>query len=214
MFINLLFCCKEVRNEEVKMKYYHQSVELLVDHFIEKYFEEHPSGSIDKREVEKIVAAYLEQHTQGGKSAYEIWKDLGNEGTEQDFINSLRGSDVKIGKIEPILGGQKISFLYYDNGVQKIDAIDVMNGQDGISVVDVKVVDNVVSFKLSDGKEITAGTIVIDESKLKLENFYTKDEADEKFVSKIEIDTLVHQVLTSTMTPISEEQIRTIFNNL
>ena len=26
-----------------------------------------------------------------GKSAYEIWLDLGNTGTEQDFINSLQG---------------------------------------------------------------------------------------------------------------------------
>lgn len=24
-----------------------------------------------------------------GKSAYEVWKDLGNDGTEQDFLNSL-----------------------------------------------------------------------------------------------------------------------------
>ena len=28
-----------------------------------------------------------------GKSAYEIWLDLGNIGTEQDFINSLEGQD-------------------------------------------------------------------------------------------------------------------------
>ncbi len=28
-----------------------------------------------------------------GKSAYEIWLDLGNEGTEQDFIDSLKGKD-------------------------------------------------------------------------------------------------------------------------
>lgn len=26
-----------------------------------------------------------------GKSAYEIWLELGNSGTEQDFINSLKG---------------------------------------------------------------------------------------------------------------------------
>jgi uncharacterized protein YjbI with pentapeptide repeats len=28
-----------------------------------------------------------------GESAYEIWLDLGNSGTEQDFIDSLRGAD-------------------------------------------------------------------------------------------------------------------------
>lgn len=30
---------------------------------------------------------------QGGKSAYEIWLDEGNQGTEQDFLNSLKGED-------------------------------------------------------------------------------------------------------------------------
>ena len=33
-----------------------------------------------------------------GKSAYEIWLDLGNTGTEQDFIDSLKGADGKDGK--------------------------------------------------------------------------------------------------------------------
>ena len=28
-----------------------------------------------------------------GKSAYEIWLDEGNQGTEQDFLNSLKGED-------------------------------------------------------------------------------------------------------------------------
>jgi hypothetical protein len=28
-----------------------------------------------------------------GKSAYEIWLDLGNEGTEQEFLESLKGQD-------------------------------------------------------------------------------------------------------------------------
>jgi hypothetical protein len=31
--------------------------------------------------------------TECGKSAYEIWLDLGNEGTEQDFIDSLTGPE-------------------------------------------------------------------------------------------------------------------------
>lgn len=30
---------------------------------------------------------------QDGKSAYEIWLDEGNQGTEQDFLNSLKGAD-------------------------------------------------------------------------------------------------------------------------
>ena len=28
-----------------------------------------------------------------GKSAYEIWLELGNEGTEQEFLASLKGQD-------------------------------------------------------------------------------------------------------------------------
>lgn len=28
-----------------------------------------------------------------GKSAYEVWLSLGNKGSEQDFINSLKGKD-------------------------------------------------------------------------------------------------------------------------
>jgi hypothetical protein len=28
-----------------------------------------------------------------GKSAYQIWLDNGNEGTEQDFLDSLKGND-------------------------------------------------------------------------------------------------------------------------
>ena len=32
-----------------------------------------------------------------GKSAYQIWLDEGNEGTEQDFLNSLKGTDGRNG---------------------------------------------------------------------------------------------------------------------
>ncbi len=40
-----------------------------------------------------------------GKSAYEIWLDLGNEGTEQEFLASLKGQDGKDG--EPGAKGDK-----------------------------------------------------------------------------------------------------------
>lgn len=32
-----------------------------------------------------------------GKSAYQIWLDLGNTGSEQDFIDSLKGSNTNVG---------------------------------------------------------------------------------------------------------------------
>lgn len=33
-----------------------------------------------------------------GKSAYELWKEQGNTGSIEDFLNSLRGRDGKPGK--------------------------------------------------------------------------------------------------------------------
>lgn len=50
-----------------------------------------------------------------GKSAYQIWLDEGNVGTEQDFLNSLKGTDGRNG-----IDGQ--------NGR---DGINGINGQDG-----------------------------------------------------------------------------------
>lgn len=45
-----------------------------------------------------------EQGPQGenGKSAYQIWLDEGNQGTEKDFINSLKGSKGDTGEIGPV----------------------------------------------------------------------------------------------------------------
>ena len=40
---------------------------------------------------------FIVQMAMRGKSAYEIWLELGNEGTEEDFINSLKGVGI-IGK--------------------------------------------------------------------------------------------------------------------
>lgn len=34
-----------------------------------------------------------------GKSAYEVWLSLGNEGTEEDFINSLKASEIDYNSI-------------------------------------------------------------------------------------------------------------------
>lgn len=43
-----------------------------------------------------------------GKSAYDIWLDLGNEGTEQDFINSLKGKDGDDASVEQYTAGKDI----------------------------------------------------------------------------------------------------------
>ena len=44
-------------------------------------------------EIEDILNDFETQV--GGKSAYEIWLDEGNTGTEEDFLNSLKGTDGK-----------------------------------------------------------------------------------------------------------------------
>ncbi len=51
-----------------------------------------------------------------GKSAYQIWLDNGNTGTEADFLNWLKGKDGKDGA----------------NGADGKDGQDGVNGQDGV----------------------------------------------------------------------------------
>lgn len=54
-----------------------------------------------------------------GKSAYEIWIEKGNVGTEQDFIISLRGKDGK-------------------DGINGTNGLDGINGKDGANGLDGK----------------------------------------------------------------------------
>lgn len=53
-----------------------------------------------------------------GKSAYQIWLEQGNTGTEQDYLNSLKGKDGQDGKDGT-------------NGTNGIDGKDGANGKDG-----------------------------------------------------------------------------------
>ncbi|MGN0824380.1 MAG: hypothetical protein ACI4MB_04855 [Candidatus Coproplasma sp.] len=70
-----------------------------------------------------------------GKSAYEIWLDAGNEGTEEDFLAYLKGEKG-------------------DKGEQGIQ------GEQGVSVVDAYINDEIhLILKLSDGSEIDAGYV-------------------------------------------------------
>ena len=64
-----------------------------------------------------------------GASAYEIWLRLGNKGTEEDFINSLRASEVNYEaldnkpKIESVeLVGDK---SFEELGMEKIGIEDI-----------------------------------------------------------------------------------------
>ena len=81
-----------------------------------------------------------------GKSAYEIWLDLGNTGTEQDFINSLIGDDGDPG--DPGDDGDSAFevWLALGNTGTEQDFIDSLKGADGEDGDDF-------AFELPDGVE-------------------------------------------------------------
>ena len=49
------------------------------------------TGSLGVRNEIKVEIIGTGARGKEGKSAYEIWLDLGNEGTEQEFLASLKG---------------------------------------------------------------------------------------------------------------------------
>ena len=124
------------------------------------------------------------------------------------------GKNIQVAKIEPIVGGNRITFSYYDDDdIQQTSELEVMNGEKGVSVSSARIEDgNKLYFKLSDNSEIFAGTISIDSSNLTLDNFYTKDEVDEKFEKqKLELDEIIKKHLDETLTTISSDEIQNLF---
>ena len=74
-----------------------------------------------------------------GKSAYEIWKDLGNEGTEEDFIEAIKGENGATGeKGEP---GEAAIVQIGENGnwfVNNVDTGVAATGEKGDTGADGK----------------------------------------------------------------------------
>ena len=66
-----------------------------------------------------------------GKSAYEIWLDLGNTGTEQDFIDSLIGDDGDAGDAGDVGDSAYEVWLALGNTGTEQDFIDSLKGDDG-----------------------------------------------------------------------------------
>ena len=60
-----------------------------------------------------------------GKSAYEIWLEAGNTGTEEDFLNSLKGADgfAPVVTVTDIEGGHKV-VVEDVNGSQEFEVLD------------------------------------------------------------------------------------------
>lgn len=99
---------------------------------------------------------------QDGKSAYQSWLDLGNVGTEQEFLDYLKGKDGKDGKDgrdgrdgDPGPAGESayqswlalgntgsindfLNSLKGTDGKDGKDGIDGINGKDGVNGVDGK----------------------------------------------------------------------------
>ena len=100
-----------------------------------------------------------------GKSAYQSWLDLGNTGTEEDFINSLKGEKGQVGeKGDPGKDGETpvIDPVTKHWFIGQIDTGILAEGKDGESpqIGDngnwyVGGIDTGVSAKGSDGKSIT-----------------------------------------------------------
>ena len=81
-----------------------------------------------------------------GKSAYEIWLDLGNTGTEQDFIDSLIGDDGDAGNSGDDGDSAYEVWLALGNTGTEQDFIDSLKGDDGEDGDDF-------AFELPDGVE-------------------------------------------------------------
>lgn len=123
------------------------------------------------------------------------------------------GSNVQVAKIEPIVGGNRVTFSYTsDEGAPQTSSMEIMNGEKGVSIVKAQVTtNNVLMLELSDGSTINAGQIIANSSTLMLDNYYTISQTNEKFIEKLELDTLVQKYLNSNFTPIESEDIHNLF---
>lgn len=126
---------------------------------------------------------------------------------------AIVGKNVQVSKIEPIKGGNRVTFTYtLDNGKQENSYLEVMNGEQGASVVSANIDEtSVLSFTLSNGEKITAGKITIDAGNVNLENYYTKEQTDKKFVQLIELDNLISKKIGELFEIASQEDIEKIF---
>lgn len=126
---------------------------------------------------------------------------------------ALVGKNVQVSKIEPIKNGNRVTFTYtLDSGTQKNSYLEVMNGEQGASVVSANIDEtSVLSFTLSNGEKIVAGKITIDSGNVDLGNYYTKEQTDKKFVQFIELDNLVAKRIEETFEIATQQDIENIF---
>ena len=124
------------------------------------------------------------------------------------------GKNVVVAKVEPIIGGNRVTFSYFDDkNVQKTEAIEVMNGANGISIANARI-DNGhhLILGLSDGNQIDAGIITLDPNNINLTNYYTSQQIDLKLDDlRLELDTLIPQKIHEEMNNLSITEIDAMF---
>ena len=103
-----------------------------------------------------------------GKSAYQVWKDLGNTGTEAQFIASLKGSDgtdgtdgqEKMVKTEQMV---QMVRVHTRNGkileiLELVSLLPHSKGQMELTETDAKLSTNVMTGVTATGNQTVAGT--------------------------------------------------------
>jgi hypothetical protein len=92
-----------------------------------------------------------------GKSAYQTWLELGNTGTEADFIASLQGSDGTDGADGTIGKSAYQTWLELGNTGTEADFIASLQGSDGAQIDDNAV--SLLSTYSSNKIELIVGNI-------------------------------------------------------
>lgn len=120
---------------------------------------------------------------------------------------------MQVSKIEPIIGGNRVTFTYFLNdGTPQNSYLEVMNGEKGVSVTSSNIDDKGnLLFTLSNGETINAGKITIDASKINLENYYTKEQSEQKFIQLIELDNLIEKTIENNFTAVTSDEINDLF---
>lgn len=131
-----------------------------------------------------------------------------------DGKNGTNGKNAQVAKIEPIVGGSRITFSYYDDSnVQQTSSVEIMNGENGLSIASARIENgNELILVLSDSSEISAGQITIDSSNLNLEGFYNKTEIDELLAKqKICLEKYVDGKIDEAVDVVSSDDINGLF---
>lgn len=144
------------------------------------------------------------------------------DGTESIIVydgkDGINGKNAQVAKIEPIVGGNRVTFTYYDDSnTAQTSAVEIMNGKNGVSVASARIENgNELILVLSDSSEISAGAITIDESNLSLENYYDKPTIDQLLADQKEeltnyIDEKVVETVDEKVELTTEEDIANLF---